>query len=85
MVKFRWFVDMFMFINIKRMFMVKELVEEFGFFVWIVQCYLLDLSELGLFFYSEKGWSGGYRVLKNCIFFFILFIEEEVIFIFFVY
>jgi len=67
MAKSRRLVDMLMFINTKRTFTAKELAEEFGLSVRTVQRYLLDLSELGLPLYSEKGRSGGYRVLKNRI------------------
>ncbi|MES9757388.1 YafY family protein [Priestia megaterium] len=85
MAKSRRLVDMLMFINTKRTFTAKELAEEFGLSVRTVQRYLLDLSELGLPLYSEKGRSGGYRVLKNRILPPILFTEEEAISIFFAY
>lgn len=83
MSKSKRLLDILMFINTKKKFSAKELADEFNVSIRTIQRYLLDLSELGLPIYAEKGRQGGYTVLKNRILPPILFTEEEAISIFF--
>jgi predicted DNA-binding transcriptional regulator YafY len=85
MSKSKRLLDLLMCINNKRSFTAKELADEFNVSVRTIQRYLLDLSELGLPIYAQKGKNGGYSVLKNRILPPLLFTEEEAISIFFAY
>lgn len=69
--------ELMFYINAKRYFTAREVAEEFDMSVRTVQRYLLDLQELGVPLYAEKGKYGGYRVLNNRVLPPLFFSEEE--------
>lgn len=85
MLRVECLIELMIIINVKRSFIVGELVEEF----FVLKCIILRdlqvLESIGFLLYLKVGVVGGYYVFKECIFLLIVFLESEVKFIFFVY
>ncbi|MBW5449457.1 WYL domain-containing protein [Cohnella sp. CFH 77786] len=85
MSKSKRLIELFMVVNTKRKFTVKELAEEFGVSKRTMIRDLQELSELGVPLYSEVGAAGGYQVLREKTLPPIRFTEDEAIAMFFAY
>lgn len=76
-------MELWMAVNRKRKFTVKELAREFGVSSRTILRDLQELGEIGVPLYSEPGPHGGYRVLDSRVLPPIAFTEEEAIALFF--
>lgn len=78
-------IKIWLFINKKSGFTAKELSYEFGVSERTIQRDLMELTEMGVPFYSEVGRNGGYTMLHNELLPPISFTEEETASIIFTY
>lgn len=76
-------MELWMAVNRKRSFTVKELAREFGVSARTILRDLQELSEIGVPLYSEPGPHGGYRVLDSRVLPPVAFTEEEAVAVFF--
>lgn len=83
MSKAKRLMELWMTVNRKRKFTVKELAREFGVSSRTILRDLQELGEIGVPLYSEPGPHGGYRVLHARVLPPISFTEEEAIALFF--
>lgn len=83
MPKAKRLMELWMEVNRKRRFTVKELAREFGVSSRTILRDLQELGELGVPLYAEPGPHGGYRVLEARVLPPIAFTEQEAIAIFF--
>ncbi len=85
MSKMNRLIDIWLYINRKNFFTAKELANDFGVSLRTIQRDLLDLSALGVPFYSEVGRNGGYSMIHGEMLPPISFNEEETASIIFTY
>ena len=78
-------INIWLYINRKKKFTAQELAIEFNISLRTVQRDLLELTEMGVPFYSEVGRNGGYFMLNNEVLPPISFTEEETASIIFTY
>ncbi|MBF4692240.1 helix-turn-helix transcriptional regulator [Fusibacter ferrireducens] len=78
-------IDMWLYINRKKIFTAQELADEFNVSLRTIQRDLLELTEMGVPFYSEVGRNGGYTMLHGEMLPPISFTEEETASIIFTY
>ncbi len=78
-------IEIWLYINRKRKFNAKELADEFNVSERTILRDLIELTELGVPFYSEVGRNGGYIMLHNEMLPPISFTEEETASILFTY
>lgn len=78
-------IDMWLYINRKKIFTAQELADEFNVSLRTIQRDLLELTEMGVPFYSEVGRNGGYTMLHGEMLPPISFTEEETASIVFTY
>ncbi|MTI59955.1 MAG: YafY family transcriptional regulator [Firmicutes bacterium] len=77
--------DLIMYVNKKQEFTAQDIAHEFNVSIRTAHRYLTEISELGVFLYTERGRNGGYRVLKNRVLPPISFDENEALAIFFAF
>lgn len=78
-------IEIWLYINKKRKFNARELANEFQVSERTIQRDLLELTDMGVPFYSELGRNGGYIMLHNEMLPPISFTEEETASIIFTY
>ncbi|TQW17735.1 helix-turn-helix transcriptional regulator, partial [Clostridioides difficile] len=83
MSKVKRLTDVWIYINDKQKFTIKELSEEFNLSAKTIQRYLKELNKMGLPIQAEQGRNGGYRVLNNSYIPPVIFTEKEVMIILF--
>lgn len=76
-------IHLMMFVNDKRTFTLREVMNELGVSRRTALRDLMELSEMGVPFYSEVGAAGGYRMLREKVLPPISFTENEALAIFF--
>lgn len=81
--KVKRLTDVWIYINDKQKFTIKELSEEFNLSAKTIQRYLKELNKMGLPIQAEQGRNGGYRVLNNSYIPPVIFTEKEVMIILF--
>ncbi|HBG5346613.1 TPA: HTH domain-containing protein [Clostridioides difficile] len=81
--KVKRLTDVWIYINDKQKFTIKELSEEFHLSAKTIQRYLKELNKMGLPIQAEQGRNGGYRVLNNSYIPPVIFTEKEVMTILF--
>ncbi|WP_028975480.1 helix-turn-helix transcriptional regulator [Spirochaeta cellobiosiphila] len=77
MSKMRRLIDIWLYINRVKRFTAQEIGVKFNISLRTVQRDLLELTEMGVPFYSEVGRNGGYVMLNNEVLPPISFTEEE--------
>ncbi|OOM69349.1 YafY family protein [Clostridium sp. BL-8] len=85
MSKMKRLIDIWLYINRRKDFTAQELAQEFKVSVRTIQRYLLELTEMGVPFYSEVGRNGGYSMLHGEMLPPVSFTEEETASIIFTY
>lgn len=85
MSKIKRLIEIWLYVNRRKNFNAQELANQFHVSVRTIQRDLLDLSEIGVPFYSEVGRNGGYSMLHNKILPPISFTEDETASIIFTY
>ncbi len=78
-------IEIWLYINRKHKFTARELADEFNVSERTIQRDLIELTEMGVPFYSEVGRHGGYIMLHNEMLPPISFTEEETASIIFTY
>jgi predicted DNA-binding transcriptional regulator YafY len=78
-------IDIWLYINRKKIFTAQELADEFNVSLRTIQRDLLELTEMGVPFYSEVGRNGGYTMIHGEMLPPISFTEEETASIIFTY
>lgn len=76
-------IEMLRYINTKKFFTAQNLAQEFNISIRTVHRNMLELAEMGVYFYTEQGKNGGYRLISSSILPPVNFTEDEVIAIFF--
>ncbi len=85
MSKMKRLIDIWLYINRRKAFTAQELAEEFKVSTRTIQRDLLELTEMGVPFYSEVGRNGGYSMLHGEMLPPVSFTEEETASIIFTY
>jgi predicted DNA-binding transcriptional regulator YafY len=85
MSKTKRLIDIWLYINRRKNFTAQELADEFNVSIRTVQRDLLELTEMGVPFYSEVGRNGGYSMLHDEMLPPVSFTEEETASIIFTY
>lgn len=78
-------IELLRYVNLKKEFTAQEVADEFNISVRTVHRYLLELSDLGVYFYTEQGKHGGYRLISSRILPPVNFTEDEALSIFFAF
>lgn len=77
--------ELLQYVNTKKRFTANEVAEEFNISVRTAHRYLTELSDMGVYLYTEQGKAGGYRVLSMRMLPPINFNEDEALAIFFAF
>lgn len=85
MSKMKRLIDLWLYINRIKTFTAQELAQEFKVSTRTIQRDLLELTEMGVPFYSEVGRNGGYSMLHGEMLPPVSFTEEETASIIFTY
>ncbi len=75
--------EMLWYVQNKKQFTAQELADEFALSIRSVYRYLADLADMGLYIESTQGRYGGFQVLDNQLLPPILFLEDEIVSLFF--
>lgn len=78
-------IELLRYVNMKKEFTAQEIANEFNISVRTVHRDLLELSDLGVYFYTEQGKNGGYRLISSRLLPPVNFTEDEAIAIFFAF
>ncbi|EGW38811.1 YafY family protein [Desulfosporosinus sp. OT] len=85
MSKIKRLIDIWLYINRRKDFTAQELADEFNVSIRTIQRDLLELTEMGVPFYSEVGRNGGYSMLHGEMLPPVSFTEEETASVIFTY
>lgn len=75
--------DMLWYVQTKKKFTAQELADEFSLSLRSVYRYLSDLADMGLYIESRQGRYGGFQILDNQLLPPVLFLEDEIVSLFF--
>lgn len=75
--------DMLWYVQTKKKFTAQELADEFSISLRSVYRYLSDLADMGLYIESKQGRYGGFQILDNQLLPPVLFLEDEIVSLFF--
>ncbi|WP_314065933.1 YafY family protein [uncultured Vagococcus sp.] len=75
--------DMLWYVQTKKKFTAQELADEFSLSLRSVYRYLSDLADMGLYIESKQGRYGGFQILDNQLLPPVLFLEDEIVSLFF--
>lgn len=78
-------IELLRYVNMKKEFTAQDVAKEFHISVRTVHRYLLELSDLGVYFFTEQGKNGGYRLISSRILPPVNFTEDEALSIFFAF